>query len=506
MLISSVSGFEVDFAAGSYGAIKAALIHYAKGLSRQLVGKGIRVNCVSPGNTYFDGGIWQTIEKNMPDLFASTLKVNPTGKFGTADGSGERRGVPLEPGGEPHLGHQPGDRRRADRRRLRSRSHERAHAPATRSTATTSTTAGTTPSRPACTIAPGETVQFETVDASSGQLTQDVDAPPIWRSSTSRRVNPVTGPVYIDGAEAGRCAEGHGAVAAAFGLGLDRQHPGLRPAHRPVPRRAPAPLELRPRARRRRCTGRAAACRCGRSPARSASRRPSPACTASFRRATSAATWTRATSPRAPSSTCRSRSTGALFSVGDTHAAQGDGEVCGTAIESPIDVALKFELVKGASLRSPRYVTPGPVTDHFDSKGYEVTTGIGPDLMAGARMAVSRDGRAAEQALRLRADRRLHAVQRVRRPAHQLDRRRAELGRLVLLSEGGAGIGTEVSTRWAAPLTKSLKTSPSAAQCLQPSGPASQDCSRICAGATHCTSMQWTAWGGDVPRSVERVS
>jgi NAD(P)-dependent dehydrogenase (short-subunit alcohol dehydrogenase family) len=83
VLISSVSGFEVDFAAGSYGAIKAALIHYAKGLSRQLVGKGIRVNCVSPGNTYFDGGIWQTIEKGMPELFASTLKANPTGKFGT---------------------------------------------------------------------------------------------------------------------------------------------------------------------------------------------------------------------------------------------------------------------------------------------------------------------------------------------------------------------------------------------------------------------------------------
>jgi NAD(P)-dependent dehydrogenase (short-subunit alcohol dehydrogenase family) len=84
VLISSVSGFEVDFAAGSYGAVKAALIHYAKGLSRQLVGKGIRVNCVSPGNTYFDGGIWQTIEKNMPDLYSSTLKVNPTGRFGTA--------------------------------------------------------------------------------------------------------------------------------------------------------------------------------------------------------------------------------------------------------------------------------------------------------------------------------------------------------------------------------------------------------------------------------------
>ena len=83
VLISSVSGFEVDFAAGSYGAFKAALIHYAKGLSRQLVAKGIRVNCVSPGNTYFDGGIWQTIEKNVPDLYNSTLKVNPTGRFGT---------------------------------------------------------------------------------------------------------------------------------------------------------------------------------------------------------------------------------------------------------------------------------------------------------------------------------------------------------------------------------------------------------------------------------------
>ena len=83
VLISSVSGFEVDFAAGSYGAIKAALIHYGKGLSRQLVAKGIRVNVVSPGNTYFDGGIWQNIEKNVPDLYSATLKVNPTGKFGT---------------------------------------------------------------------------------------------------------------------------------------------------------------------------------------------------------------------------------------------------------------------------------------------------------------------------------------------------------------------------------------------------------------------------------------
>ncbi|TWT12941.1 SDR family NAD(P)-dependent oxidoreductase [Reyranella sp. CPCC 100927] len=84
-IVSSVSGFEVDFAAGSYGATKAALIHYAKGLSQQLAAKNIRVNAVSPGNTYFDGGIWQNIEKGMPDLFKSTLSVNPSGRFGTAE-------------------------------------------------------------------------------------------------------------------------------------------------------------------------------------------------------------------------------------------------------------------------------------------------------------------------------------------------------------------------------------------------------------------------------------
>ncbi|HKU97267.1 MAG TPA: SDR family oxidoreductase [Vineibacter sp.] len=84
-IVSSVSGFEVDFAAGSYGATKAALIHYAKGLSQQLAPKNIRVNAVSPGNTYFDGGIWQNIEKGMPDLFKSTLAVNPSGRFGTAE-------------------------------------------------------------------------------------------------------------------------------------------------------------------------------------------------------------------------------------------------------------------------------------------------------------------------------------------------------------------------------------------------------------------------------------
>jgi amidase len=79
---------------------------------------------------------------------------------------------------------------------------------------------------------------------------------------------------------------------------------------------------------------------------------------------------------------------GALFSVGDTHAVQGDGEVCGTAIESPMNVVLTLEVEEGANLRAPRFTTPGPVTRHLDAKGYEVTTGVGPDLMQGARTAV----------------------------------------------------------------------------------------------------------------------
>jgi acetamidase/formamidase len=79
---------------------------------------------------------------------------------------------------------------------------------------------------------------------------------------------------------------------------------------------------------------------------------------------------------------------GALFSVGDTHAAQGDGEVCGTAIESPMRVALQFDLLKREPLSFPRFRTQGPVTRHLDAEGYDVTTGIGPDLMQAARASV----------------------------------------------------------------------------------------------------------------------
>jgi 3-oxoacyl-[acyl-carrier protein] reductase len=82
VVIASVSGREVDFAAGPYGVFKAALIHYAKGLSFQLAAKNIRVNSLSPGNTYFPGGVWDKIEHTNPQLYNEALALNPTGRMG----------------------------------------------------------------------------------------------------------------------------------------------------------------------------------------------------------------------------------------------------------------------------------------------------------------------------------------------------------------------------------------------------------------------------------------
>jgi 3-oxoacyl-[acyl-carrier protein] reductase len=79
--VSSVSGREIDFAAGPYGTFKAAIVHYTQGLAHQLAGKGIRANSVSPGNTYFPGGLWENIEQNDPELFNQALALNPTGRM-----------------------------------------------------------------------------------------------------------------------------------------------------------------------------------------------------------------------------------------------------------------------------------------------------------------------------------------------------------------------------------------------------------------------------------------
>ena len=240
---------------------------------------------------------------------------------------------------------------------------------------------------PVLKIAPGETVAFETVDSSGAQLAPGATVDDLARLDFTR-VNPVTGPVYVDGAEPGDALRvrildmtpsgwGWTANIPGFGLLADQfPDPALHMWSYDSASMAPAAFGPG-----------------GRVPLK-------PFC-GTIGLAPAAEGIHSIVPPRRVGGNMDVRDIavgtelwlpveveGALFSVGDTHAAQGDGEVCGTAIESPMSVAIAFELEKGANLRFPRFRTDGPVSRHFDAKGYDVTTGIGEDLMTAARDAV----------------------------------------------------------------------------------------------------------------------
>lgn len=241
---------------------------------------------------------------------------------------------------------------------------------------------------PIQTIVPGTTLEFECLDSSAGQLTQQSTVADVV-SLDFGKVNPVTGPIYIDGAEPGDIIQvelvsfkpsGFGWTANIPGFGLladqfseaalklwsydaDLLHPALFSSEARVP--------LKPFAGT-----------IGLAPAKPGLHSVVP--------------------PRRMGGNLDIRDLaagsvlylpveveGGLFSIGDTHAAQGDGEVCGTAIESPMSVCVKLDLIKNQPLTMPRFTTPGPVTRHLDVDGYEVTTGIGGDLMQGAKDALS---------------------------------------------------------------------------------------------------------------------
>nr|WP_298681860.1 acetamidase/formamidase family protein [uncultured Dongia sp.] len=242
--------------------------------------------------------------------------------------------------------------------------------------------------KPVLTVAPGTVVELETIDSSGGQIT------PAWTVADMgkldfAKVNPTTGPIYIDGAEPGDAVKvtllsykpsgwGWTANIPGFGLLADQfKDPALHIWKYDATSLAPAmfgsiaAVPLKPFAGT-----------IGLAPAEAGLHSVVP--------------------PRRMGGNMDIRDmaagtelllpvevAGGLFSLGDTHAAQGDGEVCGTAIESPMDVTVKLDLVKGANIAFPQFRTPGPVTRHLDAKGYDVTTGIGPDLMTGARAAVS---------------------------------------------------------------------------------------------------------------------
>ena len=85
---------------------------------------------------------------------------------------------------------------------------------------------------------------------------------------------------------------------------------------------------------------------------------------------------------------------GAKFSVGDGHMAQGDGEVCVTAIETLMGVTCRFKVIKNTIIESPQAIVPlaNPsdfgLTPEMRAKGFYQTTGVGPDLMSDAKQAV----------------------------------------------------------------------------------------------------------------------
>ena len=238
--------------------------------------------------------------------------------------------------------------------------------------------------KPSVTAQPGEIISFEVLDASGGQLGKNATLDDL-KGLDFGKVNPVTGPVYLEGAEPGDALvvdilefvpSGVGWTANIPGFGLLADEfkdpylkiwnydanfaeflPGIRVPVRPFPGtigNAPGEPGHHSVVPPRRVGG-----------------------NLDIRDLTAG---TRLWLPV--------EVTGALFSVGDTHAAQGDGEVCGTAIESAMQVTLKFDVVKGANFSAPRFRTPGAVTRHIDEKGYDVTTGVGPDLYAASQDAL----------------------------------------------------------------------------------------------------------------------
>lgn len=241
---------------------------------------------------------------------------------------------------------------------------------------------------PVQTVAPGTSLEFECLDSSAGQLTSHSTVEDVIALDFGK-VNPVTGPVYVDGAEPGDILKiellsyrpsGFGWTANIPGFGLLSDQftdAALKLWHYEADSLAPALFSAEARVPLKPFAG-----TIGLAPAEPGLHSVVP--------------------PRRVGGNLDIRDlaagsvlylpvevAGALFSIGDTHAAQGDGEVCGTAIESPMSVSLKLDLIKQQPLSMPRFTTPGPVTRHLDSAGYEVTTGIGSDLMEGARAALS---------------------------------------------------------------------------------------------------------------------
>lgn len=241
---------------------------------------------------------------------------------------------------------------------------------------------------PVETVAPGTTIEFQCVDSSAGQLTADSTVGDVATLDFGK-INPVTGPIFVEGAEPGDALKITIDSFKPSGFGWTANIPGFGLLADQFPDPALTIWKYDPDTLAPALFGKDG-------------RVPLKPFAGTIGNALAEGGLHTIVPPRRVGGNMDIRDlaagttlylpvevAGALFSVGDTHAAQGDGEVCGTAIESPMHTVMTLDLIKGANLKTPRFTTPGPVTNHLDAKGYEVTTGIGPDLMAAARDAVS---------------------------------------------------------------------------------------------------------------------
>jgi len=237
---------------------------------------------------------------------------------------------------------------------------------------------------PVLTVAPGAELELETVDSGGGQLTERSTAADVGLLDFSK-VNPVTGPIFVEGAQPGDAVEveildfdesgwGWTGIIPGFGLLADEFNepfmnisrydakrvefqPGIHLPTRPFPGTIGLALAepgnhsvVPPRAQG------------GNLDVRDLTR--------------GTKLWLPVAVP------------GALLSIGDTHAAQGDGEVCGTAVETAMTVRVRVNLVKGAGFSNPRYQVTAAAANEPLPKGYYATTGVAPDLLDAAKDAI----------------------------------------------------------------------------------------------------------------------
>ncbi|MBL6687092.1 MAG: SDR family oxidoreductase [Pseudomonadales bacterium] len=85
VMISTTAALEHFMNAGPYNAMKAGLLNYSGALSQELGAKGVRVNAISPGPIFIEGGSWDKIKQGMAPFYESTLATIPLGRMGSAE-------------------------------------------------------------------------------------------------------------------------------------------------------------------------------------------------------------------------------------------------------------------------------------------------------------------------------------------------------------------------------------------------------------------------------------